>query len=77
MEADDDLAALPRRRHMEVMRELLVLPGSRIVDVGCGDGALARALTREGARVRHRRRGRTGGAGLRARRAAGQRRDLS
>jgi len=51
MEADDDLAALPRRRHMEVLRELLVLPGSRIVDVGCGDGALARALTREGARV--------------------------
>jgi hypothetical protein len=36
---------------MEVMRELLVLPGSRIVDVGCGDGALARVLTREGARV--------------------------
>src|SRR5690349_2536994 len=51
MEADDDLAALPRRRHLEVMRELLVLPGSRIVDVGCGDGALARTLTREGARV--------------------------
>jgi SAM-dependent methyltransferase len=44
-------AAPPRRRHLEVMRELLEFAGKRVIDVGCGDGALARALTREGAHV--------------------------
>jgi SAM-dependent methyltransferase len=41
----------PRRRHLEVLRELLPLKGRRVIDVGCGDGALVRALTRAGARV--------------------------
>jgi SAM-dependent methyltransferase len=43
--------SLPRRRHLEVLRELLPLKGARVIDVGCGDGALVRALTREGAHV--------------------------
>ncbi|MEX0759599.1 MAG: class I SAM-dependent methyltransferase [Tistlia sp.] len=39
----------PRRRHTEVLGELLPLAGSRIVDIGCGAGPLVRALTRKGA----------------------------
>ncbi|MEK7819877.1 MAG: class I SAM-dependent methyltransferase [Pseudomonadota bacterium] len=41
----------PIRRNADVLRELLPLQGRRIVDVGCGDGALVRLMTREGARV--------------------------
>lgn len=41
----------PRRKHGEVLREYLPLNGARIVDIGCGDGALVRMMTREGARV--------------------------
>ena len=41
----------PRRKHIEVLRELLPLKGARVADVGCGDGAVARLMTREGARV--------------------------
>ena len=46
-----EAAVPPRRRHLDVLRELLDPAGKRVIDVGCGDGALARALTREGARV--------------------------
>jgi SAM-dependent methyltransferase len=46
-----EAAVPPRRRHLDVLRELLELPDKRVIDVGCGDGALARALTREGAHV--------------------------
>lgn len=42
-------ASHPRRRHTEVLGELLPLAGCRIVDIGCGSGALVRALARKGA----------------------------
>ncbi|SMF62430.1 pimeloyl-CoA biosynthesis protein BioC [Tistlia consotensis] len=42
---------LPKRRHTEVLGELLALEGSRIVDIGCGSGSLVRALARRGARM--------------------------
>ena len=42
---------LPRRKHGEVLRENLPLKGARVLDIGCGDGALVRLMTREGARV--------------------------
>lgn len=42
---------LPRRKHTEVLREFLPLPGARVADVGCGDGALVRVMTRGGAQV--------------------------
>lgn len=41
----------PRRKHGDVLRQHLPLGGARILDVGCGDGALVRLMTREGARV--------------------------
>jgi len=41
----------PRRKHLDVLKEHFQLPGTRLLDVGCGDGSLVRALTREGARV--------------------------
>jgi SAM-dependent methyltransferase len=41
----------PRRKHGEVLREHLSLRGARVLDVGCGDGALVRLMTRDGARV--------------------------
>lgn len=45
------MPALPRRTHREVIEELLALDGARVADIGCGDGALARLMTRLGARV--------------------------
>jgi len=42
---------IPRRKHSHVLREHLPLKGARLVDIGCGDGALVRLMTREGARV--------------------------
>ena len=45
------MTAMPRRKHSAVMREALPLRGARTADVGCGDGALVRFMTREGARV--------------------------
>lgn len=39
------------RKNSEVLAELVALDGSDVVDVGCGDGALTRAMTRAGARV--------------------------
>lgn len=42
---------LERRRNMDVLDEHLTIKGSRIVDIGSGDGSLARALTRRGGHV--------------------------
>ncbi len=42
---------LPRRTHREVMEETLELQGARVADIGCGDGALVRLMTRLGARA--------------------------
>ena len=41
----------PKRKHSEVLREVLPLDGARIADVGCGDGGLVRFMARQGARV--------------------------
>jgi ubiquinone/menaquinone biosynthesis C-methylase UbiE len=37
------------RRHSDVLRELLDLPGRRILDIGCGDGSLVRFFAKTGA----------------------------
>lgn len=42
------MAGLPRRRHLEVLTELVSLAGRSALDVGCGDGSLLRALVRRG-----------------------------
>ncbi len=42
---------LPRRTHREVLEEVLELDGARAADIGCGDGALVRLMTRLGARA--------------------------
>ena len=42
---------LPRRSHREVLEEVIELSGARVADIGCGDGALVRLMTRLGARV--------------------------
>ena len=39
------------RENTEVLAELVALDGRDVVDVGCGDGSLVRAMTRAGARV--------------------------
>ena len=43
--------ALPRMKHTELLRRRLPLAGARVADVGCGDGALARVMARDGAWV--------------------------
>lgn len=42
-------SALPLRRQREVMGDRLALAGARILDIGSGDGALARWLAEQGA----------------------------
>lgn len=42
-------AAVPRRKHTEVMREHLALAGRTVLEIGCGDGALVRFMARQGA----------------------------
>jgi SAM-dependent methyltransferase len=42
---------MDKRRNTDVIVETLKLEGKRVIDVGCGDGALARVLTRFGAHV--------------------------
>ncbi len=42
---------LPRRTHREVLEEVLELEGARVADIGCGEGALVRLMTRLGART--------------------------
>jgi len=41
----------PLRKHGELLRSRLPLGGARVADVGCGDGGLARMMSRAGARV--------------------------
>ena len=45
------MEALPRRQHREAIEGLFELDGARVADIGCGDGALTRLMTRLGARV--------------------------
>jgi ubiquinone/menaquinone biosynthesis C-methylase UbiE len=42
---------MERRTSVEWMEELLPLSGAIVIDVGCGDGWLARSLTKRGAHV--------------------------
>ncbi len=39
------------RTHWEVLEDALALDGTRIADIGCGDGALVRRMAKAGARV--------------------------
>ncbi|MBI3451816.1 MAG: class I SAM-dependent methyltransferase, partial [Rhodospirillales bacterium] len=39
------------RKHTDIIRDLVPLKGRRVLDVGCGDGALIRFLAREGAKA--------------------------
>ncbi len=40
------MESMPRRRHREVIEDLLELDGARVAGIGCGNGALARLMTR-------------------------------
>jgi len=42
---------LQERSHLEVLEGLVPLAGKRVIEIGCGDGSLARALARRGAAV--------------------------
>ncbi len=45
------MSHVPRRKHTDLIKDLLPLQGRLVVEVGCGDGALVRFMTRHGARV--------------------------
>jgi hypothetical protein len=45
------LDELPVRGHLQIIDDLLDVTGRRVIDIGCGDGALVRALTERGAAV--------------------------
>jgi ubiquinone/menaquinone biosynthesis C-methylase UbiE len=45
------MADHPQRRHGDVLREAVSLAGVRVLDIGCGDGSLARSMARQGARA--------------------------
>jgi len=42
------MSALPRRKHLEVLTNLVSLAEKSALDIGCGDGSLLRALLRRG-----------------------------
>ena len=42
---------MEHKKNSDVLAELIALPDRQMVDVGCGDGALARFMARRGARV--------------------------
>jgi SAM-dependent methyltransferase len=46
-----ELMDRPLLKHSAVLRENLEFCGSRVLDVGCGDGGLVRFMTRQGASV--------------------------
>jgi 2-polyprenyl-3-methyl-5-hydroxy-6-metoxy-1,4-benzoquinol methylase len=46
-----DIAALPRRAHIDVMKEHLELAGAIAYDIGCGEGKMTRQLARNGAKI--------------------------
>lgn len=41
----------PKRRHMDILEDLLPLEGSKLLDIGCGRGDLLRALSKKGAKA--------------------------
>jgi len=45
------LSPYPRRKHRDVIEDVLSLRGARVADIGCGDGSLVRLMTRLGAHV--------------------------
>jgi len=45
-----DAAAVARRANLDVLDSLVAFTGLRVADIGCGDGALVRALADRGAR---------------------------
>jgi SAM-dependent methyltransferase len=49
--SEDPLAALPVAKHLDRLAALVTVEGRRMIDVGCGDGALVRALARRGAQI--------------------------